>query len=91
MKYLTLIIAFCFPSIVVAQTFEMPQTRFQIGDCIKTWDKNISWYGKTAKIYDIIRSKRLNYYAYVIETSRLKRREYVYIELTDSRSDKVRC
>ena len=91
MRWIAVILCLMLPSGAVGQTFEMPQTRFQIGDCIKTWDKNISWYGKTAKIYDIVRSKRLNYYAYVIETSPLKRREYVYIELTDNRSDKVRC
>jgi hypothetical protein len=91
MRYLIFVFALGFAEQALTQTFEMPQTKFQIGECIRTWDKNISWYGKTAKIYDIIRSTRMNYFVYVIETSRLKRREYVYIELTDARSDKVKC
>ena len=91
MKYIFALLFFMFPSLTAAHYYEGPPTKFQIGDCIKTWDKNISWYGKTAKIYDIIHSKQWRAYVYVIETSRLKRREYVYIELTDARSDKVSC
>jgi hypothetical protein len=52
-----------FASQVVAEV-NFPETKYEIADCISPTDPTWSWFGKTARVEDVVYSKKLKGFTY---------------------------
>lgn len=53
-------------SIAIADV-EFPSTKYDIGDCIISISSTSSWYGKEAKVIDVVYGKFINGYVYYLQ------------------------
>ena len=73
MNHLIIIIALLmtFSTQVFAQ-FDLPNTNYNVGDCITPTDPNWSWFGKSARVEDVVYSNKYTsffYYLHIPESA----------------------